>query len=250
MNKFHVALAELGLNESDVDMLLLLMSNSSLTVPEMVERSGYSRTTVYDSLNNLHRHALIDSDKQKREVYYSAVHPDRIREMIEEQKNSTQERLYNLDNCFQEMFQMYESNIGKPGIQLLQTPRSLTVMLAQLAQSTTEPVSILLPSILIPELSQEVFDFFLSSDTKRQIIRDNADKRSQRIHALHEHTHNTVYTLPHSKKLAPAAEIIFPSGVVYIKQTVKKVIIGCSIIDNSIADVQRDLFTVFWETRK
>lgn len=247
MNYFHTTFAELGLNESDVDVLLLLMKNHELTVPDMVELSGYSRTTVYDSLNNLEQFNLIQSRKEKREVYYRGAPPDHIRELIDAKKRNSSILIQHLEQCLSEIVELYSATNETPEMDVFHGVVDITASVKQLSQRLSSPVDIVVSSSFIDSCTPECMDVFTSTAFHRRIVIEaqHQNQNAKQQNVIDAPTNEVRYSI--QPIVSPGvAMLIFPTSTLYIKQAADHTLVATLLTDQSISTLHRSLFQSIW----
>lgn len=247
MNYFHHTFGELGLNESDVDILLLLMQHAELSVPRMVKLSGYSRTTVYDSLNNLERYSLIESRKIKRDVFYRGVHPDRIRDIVDAKKRDTAMTFENMEKCVEEITQLYNTTTQIPGIDLLQTSRKMYTAIAASINEVPSSIQAILHSSIIKRFEPSLVQLFTSTEHNRQIIVNANPKSSKQLEKIVQSPSNTIVYVDEKKSPFDLSMLVLNNVTVYIKCTPQHSLLGYVVADPSITTLHHSLFHALWQ---
>lgn len=116
MTNLQQNLIKLGFNESDALIYLILVENGEMDVPSLVDKSGLSRTTIYDSIENLNKSKLLTQKKIGKIVYYNIKHPQHLLSLIEEKKQADQEWERNIKNDIKLLTDKYSLVSEDPGV--------------------------------------------------------------------------------------------------------------------------------------
>ena len=76
-------LRDLGLSDNEINVYVVLLKIGSSTASTLSEKSGMYRPYVYDTLDRLQEKGLVSYVHQKNKKFFSAVHPDRLRKLLE-----------------------------------------------------------------------------------------------------------------------------------------------------------------------
>lgn len=116
MNTIHTTLVHFGLNDTDAKVYLLLNNRGESDIPTLVDRTGLSRTAIYDALNNLDQKKLIEHRKVGRTAYYNTSHPQYLEALITEKKQADAELERNMKANIVQLTELYQLVSNQPGL--------------------------------------------------------------------------------------------------------------------------------------
>lgn len=85
-------LRKLGLNKKEATIYLLLLEEGSSTVLQIAKKLGFSRPTVYRTLQDLQNKELVFFDKEKKKSSFTASSPDSLMRILKIQKRKVEEQ--------------------------------------------------------------------------------------------------------------------------------------------------------------
>lgn len=118
--KIEETLINYGLEQSDVKIYLILNEHGELDVPKLVRHTNFSRTTIYDALNNLMEHKLVTHRKLGRTALYKLRHPENLKRLIDEKKRRDQRLERNLRADIDKLTQTFNLVSNQPGVQIFE----------------------------------------------------------------------------------------------------------------------------------
>jgi HTH-type transcriptional regulator, sugar sensing transcriptional regulator len=101
-------LKEIGLNEAEIKIYVVLIKFGELSVREISEKSGLYRPYVYDNLTKLTEKGLVTTILKTKKSFYKAVNPLRILESIDEKKRKLTILVKELEEQYKEKKSDYE----------------------------------------------------------------------------------------------------------------------------------------------
>ncbi len=111
---------ELGLNESQAKMYVLLMQHGSLTPPEAAKLSGESRTTVYSILEKLEKLGLIKKKLGTKKVTYLPENPAALEKLAETKYQQTVELKQKIASNMTRYMTYFYTYQEQPGVRFFQ----------------------------------------------------------------------------------------------------------------------------------
>lgn len=103
-------LEQFGLTEGDSKVYLALLELGESTVGEIEKKIGLQRTTIYFSLNKLLENGLVYFNKKNNIRFYTAIHPNKFNEILEQKQRDLKKLLPDLISCINQEKQ--ESEVG------------------------------------------------------------------------------------------------------------------------------------------
>lgn len=80
-------LQKIGLSKNEADIYLCLLSNGTLSTYEIAQKTGIYRPHIYDKLETLMGKGLVSEIKKVNKKYFSAAHPNKIKEFLDQKKS-------------------------------------------------------------------------------------------------------------------------------------------------------------------
>jgi len=77
-------LKEIGLTENETMIYLALLKQNTSTPQELAERTGFSRSYIYDALNRMMEKQLVTEVIKKDKKQYSAIEPRKLEELMKQ----------------------------------------------------------------------------------------------------------------------------------------------------------------------
>jgi sugar-specific transcriptional regulator TrmB len=89
-------LIEIGLNEKEAKVYLASLELGQSTVQDIAKKAGVNRATTYFVIEALMKSGLMSSFHKGKKQYFVAADPDRLVEVLEQEKNVIEKREENL----------------------------------------------------------------------------------------------------------------------------------------------------------
>ena len=83
-------LRKYGLSEKEVEIYLACIKSGDVTASRLAELSGIRRSTVYEVIESLKKKGLVKSFSKDKKLYFSAVEPSRLIDMLKEKEKLIQ----------------------------------------------------------------------------------------------------------------------------------------------------------------
>lgn len=111
-------LNEIGLSTTEARVYLALLELGSSLAGKITKKSEVNRTNVYDALERLIEKGLVTYVVSANRKVFRAVHPNKLKEILEEKKNKLEDNMKELEAMYESSKEKEEATIykGKKGI--------------------------------------------------------------------------------------------------------------------------------------
>ena len=116
MNNYSKILKNIGLNDTQADIYLMLLHTGKSTMTELSRKSGVKRPTLYDNIQILLDLGLVIKTFENGKKFYSADTPDRLINIITQKQTLVQ-------SVLPDLFKMHSQSSQKATIQLFDGKR-------------------------------------------------------------------------------------------------------------------------------
>lgn len=111
---------ELGLNDSQANMYVLLMQHGSLTPPEAAKLSGETRTTVYSIFDKLEKLGLVKKKPDTKKATYIPENPAALERLAESKYQQSVELKQKISSNMQRYMTYFYTYQEQPGVRFFQ----------------------------------------------------------------------------------------------------------------------------------
>lgn len=111
---------ELGLNESQANMYVLLMQHGSLTPPEAAKLAGETRTTVYSIFDKLEKLGLVKKKSGTKKVTYLPENPAALEKLAESKYQQSAELKQKISDNMTRYMTYFYTYQEQPGVRFFQ----------------------------------------------------------------------------------------------------------------------------------
>lgn len=120
-------LTELGLTANEAVVYEYLLKNGESPAGDIIKKTPLKRGVVYNALNELVKKELVfertrvpagTGHSKNKIAFFSALHPDKLREKIEDEERQVTKAKHTLDANIASMISDYNLASGKPGIRI------------------------------------------------------------------------------------------------------------------------------------
>lgn len=122
MNEIISAITQSGLNNTEARVYHALLKKGELSVSALAKESNMSRANVYVILKRLDMSGLISYSKVGKREYVSAVHPNRLRQIVNLRRNRFEDDFEKLKNLYE------EGSLNKPKVQIFEGIKSVRLV--------------------------------------------------------------------------------------------------------------------------
>jgi sugar-specific transcriptional regulator TrmB len=244
-------LTAIGLTEKQATVYAALLELGEAKMTHIARHSKLKRPTVYLVIEELLQLALVSMVEKGKKKIYSAVHPNRIKELLDSRKRQYEEMLPNL-------LARYGSIRGKPKVQMLEGMNGIKQAYQEAYSLLTEGkneglwfgnISFLLEHFpLVIKEYDRVLDS-LKTYRIRELIIGGAESKAwvEKIQQHQKPNHHIRY-LNDEGKCGITDQLIIGNKIMLF--SMNKELFTLIIESQEIAKTQRFLFDAIWKTIK
>ncbi|OGY87641.1 MAG: hypothetical protein A2233_01680 [Candidatus Kerfeldbacteria bacterium RIFOXYA2_FULL_38_24] len=127
-----------GLDKSDIELYLFLAKTGRQNVGRIEQASSFSRATVYNSLQRLEKHDLVEKNREGRSVFYSITHPQHLSLLAEYKKQEMELLTHDMKKHIEHLTGTYNLTLGKPGVRFYEGEEGAKEVLQDTLQARGE----------------------------------------------------------------------------------------------------------------
>lgn len=135
-------LRELGLTEKEADLYIFGLKLGSATIQQLVEASGFKRTTVYFLIERLKKLGLVNKELKKKKKLYEMAPPDRFLRIFDEEKQKMTEKEHNIQEIVSSLKAMANKKEFASDIKMLEGFEEVVQTITDLQRSNEPAYSI------------------------------------------------------------------------------------------------------------
>ncbi len=156
-------LGELDLTDSEATVYMTLLRNGADTASAVAKQAGIHRRLAYDTMQSLTEKGLVSYvDKENKRVY-KPTHPERLKELVEEQRQDLNELEQQVDDVIPDLLAHFNAEQTEREVKVLQGKEGIKHLFNdELREGETIYV------IGSPKESEDILEYFLPSWTDRR----------------------------------------------------------------------------------
>jgi HTH-type transcriptional regulator, sugar sensing transcriptional regulator len=248
-------LINLGLQENEARVYLSLLELGKDNVTEISKRSNLNRTTGYDILERLCLLGIVNRSLMGKKKMYIAEPPSRLRQMIENKKNSLERSLRDLDETLPDLQLLYKKRELKPVIKIAEGVDAMRRMAYNELDADSD-----IYSIVNLKNYAEIFDEMGAHRSLERFKKGIKEKclsiHSDTAEAWYKKTYagkkkreeNTEYRwLPSDSKYSTAGEVAIYNDKVLVILSKTTENVAFEIESQSFADFLKIVFKMAWD---
>ena len=120
MTSITDTLIKYGFEPSTAEIYLILANNGEMTVPQITEKTEFSRASIYDSLGQLLAQDFVEYRKEGRVAFYKPVHPNKLFGLIEQKKREGTLLEEEMKDSIKSLIGAYNLAENKPGVRFFE----------------------------------------------------------------------------------------------------------------------------------
>lgn len=120
-------LQEIGLNEKESKVYLASLELGQSTVQDIANKAGVNRATAYFIIDALMKMGLMSSFHKGKKQFFIAADPDRLVEILEQEKNTIEKRKGNLQKLLPQL-QSLTKQTGRPVVRYYEGKEGIAAM--------------------------------------------------------------------------------------------------------------------------
>ena len=158
-------LIKYGFEPSTAEIYFILVNNGEMTVPQISEKTTFSRASIYDSLNQLLVQNYISYRKEGRVAYYKPAHPNKFFALIEQKKRDEALLEEEMRESIKGLIGAYNLSENKPGVRFFEGEEGVIEALKEVTNNFV-PDTEIISFVKVKSSGQEkefegVFDDFI-----------------------------------------------------------------------------------------
>lgn len=246
MDKLEEKLGLLDLNRKEIAIYLAILSGGKNTISGISARSKVKRTSIYQHLQVLLDKGLVYKSADRKRVLYVAEDPEKIVNVVETQKRRLDRQKVELEKIIPELQSMFSVAFDKPKVNFYEGRDGIKNIYKEFLETHQNVYSFFSPHHFFKLFSQEENDELLMRLYKNGGQLHNLVERSDEAAARLKMEKYKRFT---KSKLLPV-DFKFENDLLVAGDKVAlisfKNLIGVIICDQSIADLQRNMFKLIW----
>jgi len=121
-------LIEIGLNEKEAKIYLASLELGQSTVQDIAKKAGVNRATTYFVIEGLMKMGLMSSFHKGKKQYFVAADPDRLVEVLEQEKNTIEKRKENLKKLLPQLQSLNNKQKDRPVVRYYEGKEGIKTM--------------------------------------------------------------------------------------------------------------------------
>lgn len=237
-------LIEIGLNEKEAKVYLSSLELGQSTVQDIAKKAGVNRATTYFVIESLMKSGLMSSFHKGKKQYFVAADPDRLLEVLAQEKNSIEKREQSLKKLLPQLQTINNKQKDRPLVRYYEGKEGLISMSEELIKYAKGEILMAYSKDAVDEL----FD-----DKERKRARERRLKNKVNSKAIYTYKNGILESTPDGErrkipddKFPLSCDIAIYGDYVRIASLGKR-LIGIVINDKEIADSIRSIFELAWE---
>lgn len=134
-------LQEIGLNEKEAKVYLANLELGQSTVQEIAKKAGVNRATAYFIIEGLMKKGLISSFHKGKKQYFISADPDRLVEVLEQEKNEIVKREENLKKLLPQLQSLNNKQKDRPVVKYYEGKEGIKTMVDEVLKTAKGMVS-------------------------------------------------------------------------------------------------------------
>ncbi len=253
-----IILKDLGLNQNEISVYLLLLREGKQKASELTKRTSLSRGLVYKALQDLEdKQIIIKEDEENAVSEFSAIHPNVLQGLVEQKANTVQNLKQSLVNELGTFTSMYNLANNKPGVEFYEGEEGMQKVYDEIIKSTPPNENIIsFVKVLDQQLNSKtssMLNNYINNRIKKNIsvrtmaIRDKFGIALQKK----DSTSLRITRLVSANKIPlslPGGEIFTVNNKLYFMSFENNVRIAVVISSNGMTQLFLTLFESLWDS--
>ena len=241
-------LVKYGFEPSTAEIYLILANNGEMTVPQITEKTEFSRASIYDSLGQLLAQDYLEYRKEGRVAYYKPMHPNKLFGLIEQKKRDTTLLEEEMKDSIRTLSGAYSLIESKPGVKFFEGEEEIENALMETLQTDGEILTFAEGNTIrtyLKEVNERYVKARIEKKVFKRIISTDTSVSKEHHTSLNRTEFTKIKYIDPEKYPFETSVQIYKNSVLYLtlSETVK---IGFLIKDKKVADFHRSLFAFIW----
>lgn len=231
-------LRQLGLNDNEIKMYLANLQLGTARIQKIAKKSGILRTTAYEVVKSLVNKGLASTVIKSGVMYVDSADPHKLEEILKERLNAVKEILPQLDA-------LKNTILEKPSVELYEGKEGLKTIFEDIIITKKEMWGY--ANYKIFEVLEFYFPQFVHRRIKNKIRARIIQQKVKQLIRVNETNEKEYREMRFSNVIFKSNVFIYGDNIALI--TVKEnELIGVVIRNKDIADTQRQVFELLWES--
>jgi len=237
-------LIEIGLNEKEAKVYLAALELGQAVVQDIATKAGVNRATAYFVIEGLMQMGLMSSFHKGKKQFFIAADPDRLIEVLEQEKQMISKREENLKKLLPQLQSLNNKQKDRPVVKYYEGKEGIKTMVEEAFQFTGEEITM--------AYSVEGVDKIFSEEDKKKW-------RERRLHsdikakAIYTYKTGVLPDIPKSKgRKVPLDKFPITADIAVFGNKIrlasfKNRLVGIIIEDEELANSIKSILDLAWE---
>lgn len=128
-------LQEIGLNEKEAKIYLASLELGQSVVQDIAKKAGVNRATTYFVIETLMKMGLMSSFHKGKKQYFVAADPDRLIEILEQEKNTIEKRKSSLKKLLPQLQSINNKQKDRPVVKYYEGKEGIKTMVSEILKA-------------------------------------------------------------------------------------------------------------------
>ncbi|MDP1694769.1 MAG: helix-turn-helix domain-containing protein [Candidatus Woesearchaeota archaeon] len=239
------ALENIGLSRQEAFVYISTLKLGMTKASRIAQKAGLKREAVYYILKQLQEKGFVSEVIKSGVKYYSAVPPQRILGIIEEEK---QQKTEAIKEILPDIEALQKIAFIRPQIEIYEGVKGYKTIIAKLVEKKSQEICSYVPEAILHFLPTFSLQFRRKRKEKKIHMRVISEKTNM-IKELQKKDKEELREIRFNDKIIKnikAAYYILPDAVIIIRATEKEQL-GIYIREESTAKLQKNIFEQIWK---
>ncbi|MCD6149397.1 hypothetical protein J7J13_01250 [bacterium] len=237
-------LQEIGLNEKEAKVYLASLELGQSTVQKISQKAGVNRATAYFIIESLARKGLVSSFHQNKKQFFIAADPNRLSELLEQQKENIKKNEKKLKELLPQLQSMDAKQKNRPVVKYYEGKEGLISIQEEFLKSR-----------------KGIASMAYSVDAVNRVFTNNEMSRFRRKRLNKDIKNKVIYTYKKGilesdktskRKKVPFSKFPITCDIAIYDNKIRlaslgKRLTGIIIEDKELADSMKAIFNLAWE---
>ena len=235
-------LQEIGLNQNEVKVYLALLQLGSSKVSEIVIKTGFPRTFVYEISRSLISKGLVSYVIKSGVRYYEAANPERLKSIIREKEEK-------LNQILPELKQLTKVVLEKPSVEFYEGKQGMKTILDDILSMKSSSIMYAYSSSKIFKFLQYAFPNFVKRRIKGKIWGKIIQEKNPELLKFLKELKKTYSEMRYLSTTFETSVFIYGDKVAFLTMREEEPV-GILIKDKDIAATELKVFNFLWKIAK
>jgi HTH-type transcriptional regulator, sugar sensing transcriptional regulator len=237
-------LVEIGLNEKEAKIYLASLELGQSVVQDIAKKAGVNRATTYFVIEGLMKMGLMSSFHKGKKQYFVAADPDRLIEVLEQEKNTIEKRESSLKKLLPQLQSLNNKQKDRPVVKYYEGKKGIKTMVSEILKAAKGEVAM--------AYSVDALNKLFTEEDKIE-WRKVRIKRNLYTKAIYTYKDGVLQNIPKSdSRKVPFDKFPITCDIAVYDEKVRiadlsKRLIGVIIEDKEIARSMKAILDLAWE---